>query len=268
MTQNKLRLVAMKCIVAAACVGAGAAVVAQQRHSAPAVKNVSIVLADSLPASQSADADIAAKYEACKNVIQSLVDSYDKGDAAAAKSQLYFGPDANPQLAKITPTLMDVDFAVYRLQKDSVSRFGPHAMGLHTHWSPSVFMLLEVMPRLDASQCRVIGDEVSLMPTTDSDRWPHAPLYFHNVDGVWKLDFGRTFKIDFHARRRHSVPGETRDQALCAGEKLFIDENNAISDDLENGKIDHVGKVQARLDGIQADLIREFAEINVNTSPK
>jgi hypothetical protein len=202
-------------------------------------------------------------------VLQSLIDSYDKNDAAAAKADLYFGPDANPQLSKIVPTLIDVDFAVYRMQKDAVSRFGPHAMGLDTNWGPSLYMLLDLMPRLDASGCRVIGgNEVSIMPSGDGDRWPRAPLYFHNVDGIWKLDFGRTFKIDFHARRRHSVPGETRDQSLCAGETIFLNGYNVVSEDLENGKIDDVGALQGRLDKVMAELIREFSEINVNTSPK
>ncbi|HEY1922760.1 MAG TPA: sigma-70 family RNA polymerase sigma factor [Tepidisphaeraceae bacterium] len=264
MTQGKLKLVTMKLILAAACVGAGAAVVVQEKHSETPAKTSPIILADSLPA----DADVAAKYQACRDVFQTLIDSYDKGDAAAAKSRVYFGPDANPVLAKIVPTLIDVDFAVYRLQKDAVARFGPHAMGLSTNWGPSVFMLLNVMPRLDASGCRVVGDDVSLMPTASVNDWPRAPLYFHNVDGVWKLDYGRTVKIDFHARRRHSVPGETRDQALCAGEKIFIDGYNAVSDDLESGKITDVGTLQGRLDGVLSDLIKAFPEINVNSGPK
>jgi len=273
MAQNKLKLVAMKCVLAAACVGAGAAVVVQQTRSVTPAAPASIVLADSLPASQTANAPgVEPQYQACRHVLQSIIDAYDTGDAAAAKSQLYFGPDANPQLVKVTPVLVDVDLAVYRLQKDAVARFGAHAMGLNTYWGPSVIQMVDLMARIDAKDCRVLGDRVVITPAapvfSTNGVWPHAPLYFHNVDGAWKLDYGRTFKIDIRARRRHPIPGETREQALCDGEKLFMDGINVISDELENGKIDDAGKLQERIYGVMADLTKQFSDIGVQSGPK
>ncbi len=272
MIQNKLRLVAMKFILAAACVGAGAAVVVQEKRSEPAVNNVPIVLADSLPASQTANADADANYQACRGVLQAIVDSYDKGDAAAAKSQLYFGPDADAQMRNILPTIVDVDFTVYRLQKDAIARFGAHAMQLNTFWTPAAVGLAEIMARIDAKDCRRTGDEIAAMPAAPvyagDGVWPRAPLYFHNVDGVWRLDYGRTFRIEFRARRRHPVAGETREQTLCEGEKIFADEYNAISDDLEKGKIDDAGKLQLRIFTVMADLTKQFPDISVNSKPR
>jgi RNA polymerase sigma factor (sigma-70 family) len=273
MTQNKLKLVAMKCILAAACVGAGAAVVVQEKRSEPPAVRSSVILADSAPSSLSANAPgVEAQYEACRQVLQSMIDAYDRGDAAAAKSQIYLGPDANSQLGKIMPMLIDVDLAVYRLQKDAVARFGAHAMGLNTYWTSSVITLEELMDRIDAKDCRPRGDELIITPAApifSSDGvWPHAPLYFHNVDGAWKLDYGRTFNTEFRARRRHPIPGETREQALCEGEKIFIDGFNVVSDDLEKGKIDDVGKLQERIFGVMADLTKEFPDMSVNNRPR
>jgi hypothetical protein len=272
MTQNKLKLVAMKCIMAAACVGAGAAVVVQQRHSEEPAKNVSIVLADSLPASQSADADGEANYQACRGVLQAIFDSYDKGDEAAAKSQLYFGPDADPPMRKILPTIVDVDFTVYRLQKDAIARFGAHAMQLNTFWTPSSVGLAEIMARIDAKDCRRTGDEITAMPAApvyaSNGVWPHAPLYFHKVDGAWKWDYGRTIRIEIRARRRHPIAGETREQTLCAGEQVFIDGYKAIANDLEQGKIDDPGKLQIRIFEVMAGLMKQFPDITVNSPPR
>jgi RNA polymerase sigma factor (sigma-70 family) len=271
-TQNKLKLVTIKCVLAAACVGAGAAVVVQETHSEPSAKNVPIVLADALPASQTADAEIEAKYQACRNVLQSMIDAYDQGDAAAVTSQIYLGPDANPQLGKLVPMLVDVDLAVYRLQKGAVARFGAHAMGLNTFWTPSAVGIRELMVRIDNKDCRLMGDELAATPAapvySSDGAWPRAPFYFHNVDGAWKLDYGRTFNVEFHARRSHPIPGETRVQAFCEGEKIFVDGFNIISDDLENGKIDDAGKLQVRIFGVMADLTKEFPDISVNCKPR
>ncbi len=172
MTKNKLRLVTIKFIVAAACVGAGAAAVVQKTEQ-PA-ENVPIVLADSLPAPQ-ADAGLKAQYQTCRHVLQTMIDAYDRGDAAAVKSQIYLGPDANPQLTKIVPLLVDIDLAVYRLQKDAVARFGAGAMGLNTYWTPSAVGIRELMARIDAKDCRLMGNEFAVTPA--------APVY--SSDGVW-----------------------------------------------------------------------------------
>jgi RNA polymerase sigma factor (sigma-70 family) len=270
-TQNKLKLVAIKCVLAAACVGAGAAVVAQETRSATPAAHPSVILADSVPAAQTAAPTIEAQYQSGRDVLQSIIDAYDRGDAAAAKSRLYFGPDAKPQMVKIVPVLVDVDFAVYRLQKAAVARFGAHALGLNTFWGPSVMMLVELMPRIDVKDCRMVGDAIVITPSApvfSNNGWPHAPLYFHNADGVWKLDYGRSFKTDYHARRRHPIAGETREDALCAGEKIFMNGYNAISDDLENGKINDSGQVQQRIYGLMVELTKEFPEISVNTGPR
>ncbi len=95
-----------------------------------------------------------------------------------------------------------------------------------------------------------------------------APLYFHNIDGFWKLDYGRTFNMDYRARRRHTIPGDTREQAFCEGEKIFVDGYNLISDDLEKGKIDDAGALQLRIFGVMADLTKEFPDISVNCKPR
>lgn len=273
MAQNKLKLVAIKCVLAAACVGAGAAVVTQATRSATPATQPSVILADSIPASQTANPPgIEAQYQACRQVFQLTIDAYDAGDAAAAKSQLYFGPDAGSRMVTIVPVLVDVDFAVYRLQKAAVARFGAHAIGMNAYWSPTVIMLVAVMPRIDAKECRSLGDTIVLTPAapsySHSGAWPRAPFYFHNAQGVWKLDVGRTFKISYNARRRQPIPGETREQAFCAGEKIFVDGFNAISDDIEHGRIDDAGTVQKRIDDVMVDLTKQFSDIGVQSGPR
>ena len=213
-----------------------------------------------------------AKYEACRQVFVSMIDAHDSDDAAAFNSQLYFSPSADPRLVRIAPTLIDLDLAVYRVQKAAIARFGAHAIGLRFYWTTTVVSFEDLLSRVERKDARISGDTVIFNPSEPffprDGIWPRAPVYFHNDNGIWKLDVARTVQIQFHFRRRVPVQGETEEQTLVAGEKGFTDAMNAISQDIENGKVESAGELQKRLDGTVIGMAMMFSVGDVNIVQK
>jgi RNA polymerase sigma factor (sigma-70 family) len=212
------------------------------------------------------------KYAACRQVLLSMVDAHDNDDAAAFNSQLYFSPSADPRLVAIAPILIDVDLAVYRVQKAAIARFGAHEVGMRYYWTTTVVTFEDLLSRVERKDARILGDTVIFNPSEPffarPGVWPRAPVYFHNDNGVWKVDVARTVRIQFHFRRRVPIQGETEEQAMVAGEKGFTDSMNAISQDIENGKVDSAGELQKRLDGEIIGMAMMFSVTDVNWGPK
>jgi hypothetical protein len=230
------------------------------------------------PATAVADAGAAApqtddaKYLACRQVLEAIIDAHDNDDAAAFKSLLYFSPTADPQLARLTPIFIDVDLAVYRVQKAAIAQFGARAMDMRFYWTTSVMGLEDVLSRFERKDAQVSGDTVVITPSEPffprPGIWPRAPIYFRNIGGVWKIDVARTVQVKVSFRRRVPLAGETADQTLAAAEKSFIDSMTAISNDTASGQIESAGKLQRRLDGAIIGVALTFSDFTVNFTPK
>jgi RNA polymerase sigma factor (sigma-70 family) len=220
------------------------------------------------PADVQSDED---KYQACRQVLVSIIDAHDRDDAAAFKSQLYFSISADLRLVRTMPVLVDLDLAVYRLRKDAIARFGAHAMGLNFYSADTVFTLEDLLSRVERKDAQVSGNTVIFNPSPSflgQGNWPRGPLYFHKADGVWKLDVARSLRFKFRFRRRAPLQGETEEQTQVAAEKALTDSFNAISDDTERGKIETAGELQRRLDGAIVGLAMAFSDFSVDMGPK
>jgi hypothetical protein len=225
----------------------------------------------SSPAAEAPGQSDDSTYQACRQVLTSIVDAHDRGDAEAFKSQLYLPNSADPRLVRSVPIMIDTDLAVYRLQKAAIARFGAHAMGINFYSGNTVFTLEDVLSRIGPKGMQIVGDTAILNPSPafphQSD-WPRGSIYFHNVDGVWKFDVARSLRFDFQFRRRVPIPGETDEQRFVAVEKSLLGSLNAICDDTEAGKIENAGELQKRLDGAVIGLGMVFSDFNVNVGPR
>jgi hypothetical protein len=266
MLRSKLSIVTAKFVLAAACVGT-AATVAVEKTRPPATKPP-VILADvAAPAAQP-----EAEYQACQQVLQSVVDAYDNEDPSAADAQLYFGPDADPQLVHLGPPLLDGDVAAYRVQKDAIAKFETHAMGVNYYESTVAVTLDELLGRIGPSDFSLNGDTLVINPPapfpSHLGAWPKAPMYFHKVGADWKLDAGRTFKLVFEIRRRIPIPGETREQTAAAYIKDFTNAYNVVADDIEQNKITSAAEVQKRLDGAVIGFSMRYSQFSILLRPK
>jgi RNA polymerase sigma factor (sigma-70 family) len=213
-----------------------------------------------------------SKYQACRQVLATIIDAHDCDDASAVNSLLYFSTSADPLMVRLTPKLVDIDLAVYRLQKAAIARFGTREMELNFYWDSSIVTLGDLLSRVDRKDAQVLGDTVIFHPLAPlSPRpgiWPSAPFYFHNSDGVWKFDVARTLRYQIELRRRIPIQGETYDQTIVAAEGAFLHSLNEISDDTERGKLENVGELQKRLNGAIAGIAIEFSDFTVQTIPR
>ncbi|MGA2440399.1 MAG: sigma-70 family RNA polymerase sigma factor [Tepidisphaeraceae bacterium] len=220
------------------------------------------------PAALQSDED---KYQACRQVLVSIIDAHDRGDAAAFRSQLYFPISADPRLVRSMPLIVDVDLAIYRLQKTAIARFGAHAMGLNFYSGNTVFTLEDILTRVERKDAQISGDTVIFNPSPSflgQGVWPRGAVYFHNADGVWKFDVPRTLRFQFRFHRRVPIQGETEEQTEFAAEKAIVDAANAIADDTEHGKLASAGELQRRLDGAIVGLAMVFSDFSVDAGPK
>jgi RNA polymerase sigma factor (sigma-70 family) len=213
-----------------------------------------------------------SKYQACRQVLESIIDAHGRNDAGAINSLLYFSTSADPMMVRLTPKLVDVDLAIFRLQRAAMVRFGTREMELNFNWDSSVVTLRDLLSHVDRKDSQVLGDTVVFDPSAPlSPRhgiWPNAPFYFHKADGVWKLDVARTLQYQFEFRRRVPIPGETYEQTIASAEAAYLDSLNAISDDTERGKLENVGELQQRLNGAIAGIATKFSEFTIETIPR
>ncbi len=226
------------------------------------------VAAPAAPATLPGDGD----YQACQQVLQAVIDAYDNEDPSAAQAQLYFGPDADPNLVLFTPPLLEMDMEVYRVQRDALAKFGAHALSLSFYDTTTAAMFDELLARLGAHDYRLSGDTLVIKPpapfATHSVAWPRAPIYFRKIAGQWKLDVGRTFRITFRVVRHVPVPNETVEQRDLAYVKSFEDGFKAIAQDIEEGNITSAADVQKRMDGVIIGFSFAYSDFSVNCGPR
>lgn len=225
------------------------------------------------PVAPAAPVDPAeATYQACRQVLVTMIDAHDHDDAAGLLAQIYVSPSADPLIARILPTLVDIDLSVYRAQQAAIARFGAHAVGVRWYWTTTVVTLEDLLTRIDRRRTAINGDAAWISPAPPffppQGIWLDAPIYFRNDNGVWKVDLSRTLKFTYQFRRRIPVQGETQEQAMMAGEKGVLDQVNSITQDINSGKIASVGELQKRLDGVPIGLALMYSVANVNIVPR
>ena len=214
-----------------------------------------------------------AKYQACRQVLTSIIDAHERGDAEAYKSCLYLSDSADPRLVGSLPVLIDFDLALYRLEKAAFNRFGAQAFGVNFYSGNTnmVFLAEDLLARIERKDMRIVGDTVALTPAPPFPRggpWHRGSLYFVNVDGVWKLDVVRSLRFTLRFHRRVPVQGETDEQTLAAAEKSLIGSLNAICQDIEAGKISDAGQLQKRLDGAIIAVAMVFSDFDADVDPR
>ena len=265
MLRTRLSIITAKFVLAAACVGTAATVAIEKTHS-PAPE-FPVIFADVAPAAQTGDAD----YQSCVQVLQSIVDAYDNEDASAVESQLYFGPGADPQLARLEPAALDLNIAAYRIQKLAVARFEAHAMTINYYSQSLVGAIDELLGRIGPKDYDVVGDALVMHPAAPffahPDAWPKAPIYFRKVGPDWKVDAGRTFKLVYDVRLRVPIPGETREQTAAVYIKEMTDAFSAIAADIEHNNITSAAELQKRLDGVVIGMSFKYRDFNFSLGP-
>jgi RNA polymerase sigma factor (sigma-70 family) len=243
-------------------------VLADGAATAPAGNAVASPVADAAAPAPETD---NAKYLACRHVLEAIIDSHDSDDAAAFKSQLFISEEY-PEQARIIPILINVDMAVYRVQKAAITQFGAHAVDLRYYYPTSVMTFEDVLSRIERKDAIFSDDTGSLTPAEPffprAGIWPHSPIYFRKVDGVWKLDVNRTGRIQFKFTRRVPVPDETQEQAMAAAETLFVNAMNRIADSTASGQIENAGDLQRKLDGAIIGVALTFSNFSINVNPK
>jgi hypothetical protein len=274
MLQIKLSIVAAKCAATVACVAAATVAVQQSRTPQSPAPVVPLIAA---AASQAATAPPAARpgeaeYQACQETLQTIVDAFDNDDIEAAKAKFYIGPDTDRRLAQLEPLLLQTDFLAYRLQKDAIAQFGVHALTLNYYWSPTAFTLDELLSRIGPKDFHFSDDRLTINPPapflSHNGAWPKAPLYFQKIDGDWKLDLGRTFKLVVIAKRRVTKSGETVEKTAQDMISGFNNGYKVIVDDLEQHKFATAGDLQKRMDGMIVGMSFAYSEFNVDLQPK
>jgi RNA polymerase sigma factor (sigma-70 family) len=264
---TKLSVVIAKFVLAAACVGTAATVVVEKTHP-PALKSP-LILADVAPAptTQPGDAD----YQACQQVLQSIVDAYDNEDPSAVDAQLYFGPDADPLLERLEPAAINLNITGYRIEKDAVAKFGAHATTINYYNHSLVGAIDELLARIGPKDYSVVGDTLIMHPAAPffahPDAWPKAPIYFRKVGPDWKVDAGRTFKLVYNVRLRVPIAGETREQTAAVYIKALTDAFSAVAVDVEQNNITSAADLQKRLDGVVIGMSFKYRDFSVSLDP-
>jgi RNA polymerase sigma factor (sigma-70 family) len=275
MLQIKLTVVAAKCVATMACVAAAAVAVQETRTSnspAPVVPMIAAAAASQVSPPSAIARPGEAEYQACQQTLQAVIDAYDNDDIESAKAKFYLGPNADLQLTRLEPMLLQTDFLAYRLQKEAIAQFGVHALNLNYYWSATAFTLDELLSRIGPKDFHFSGDRLTITPPapflSHNGAWPKAPVYFQNIDGDWKLDLGRTFKLAITAKRRVSKSGDTLEKATQDVVTSFNNGYKAIADDLEQHKIATAGDLQKRLDGMIVGVSFGYSDFNIDLKPK
>ena len=261
----RAKLLALACVIAAASIGIVVVLAAasQLRSKAVAPPNA-MAMVNTPKDSKVADED----YTACCGVLKSIIDAYDRNDPPAVETLYYFKPGTDPKTIDAVDRIFELDVAAYRLSNAAISKFGMHGTLLITDMYTPPVMFLEILSRITPNDARVLSDDtVTMTPrgTAGPDTWPEKPIYFVRVDGVWKLDAGRTFRIAFHAIRHHAVPGETPQQTFGAATRQLVAAFDQISNDIEKGNIPDEPAAQRRLDVAWHELNLQFREFGCDT---
>jgi hypothetical protein len=224
------------------------------------------VMADATNTSKATETD----YNACCQVLKSIIDGYDHNNAAAVQALFYFKPGTDLKTIDVSDRMLELDVAAYWLANASLSHFGLHGSMLLTGDSTDAQMFLDALSQIGLQNARIMGNTLTITPPaiTGGSGWPQKPLYFARVENMWKFDAGRTFRLTFTAVRRQRIDGETPQQAFAAAIQLYSGLFNAIANDIEKGTIPDEAEAQRRVEAARGELIAQFRDFGCNTIPR
>jgi hypothetical protein len=261
-----IRRLAIQCSVAAALIGSEAVLAAPESYSMPAHHASALARTD-----PDATLNVPREdYNACYQVLKSIIDGYDHDDAAAVQALFYFKPGTDPKTVDLSDRMLEFDVTAYRLANAALSHFGMHGSMLRTGVTTNVKTLLDVLSQIGLQNARIMGDTLTITPPaiTGGSGWPQKPLYFVRIENSWRFDAGRTFRLTFTAVRRQRVEGETPEQTVAAAIHLLSAGLAAIADDIDNGNIPTEAEAQKRVYAVRDEMKNQFLDFGCNTSPR
>jgi RNA polymerase sigma factor (sigma-70 family) len=267
MIRVKAQMLAIPSAVAATCIATAVIIANGQPRSTtpPAIVPAAAALsAVSAPAAGNED------YDACCQIMHSIVDAYDKDDLATAQSLFYYPPGSDPKIVDGMYHILKLDVADYHLVNSAIGKFGMHGSLLVTEIGTDAALFQEILSRVSPGDARLSGDTLTITPpsTKGPNFWSGKPLCFVRVQGVWKLDASKTFRVITHAHRVHPVAGETEQQAFAVAIDMISQKFEDIADDIDQGRILDVVDAQRHVREAWIDLDKEFREFGCNTAPK
>jgi hypothetical protein len=227
----------------------------------PAVLTTPTTMADAADASQASEKD----YNDCCQVMKSIIDGYDRNDAAAVTALYYCKPGTDPKTVDAMGLILEWAVADYRLTSAATSRFGVHGAMIQTALETDPATFLSVLSRIGSQDAHSSGNAMTITPpaTTNSEGWP---IYFVKTQDVWKLDWTRTVRVTIRATRRKPIAGETARQTIAAAIHLLVNQFDAIADDIDKGNISDEAEAQRRVSAAWGDLDSQFRDFGVHSA--
>jgi RNA polymerase sigma factor (sigma-70 family) len=264
MSFARAKLLAIQCVIAGASIGTVAVLAHSESKAVPSHPSdrVLVAMADAAANSPAADAP-DADYNACCQVLQSIVDAFDRNDLAAVDALYYFKPGSDPKTTAVIHDIHEMQVANYRLKKAAVTRFGMHGTLLFTGVTTDAECWVEYLTRVGPQNARLAGDTLTITPSAHGFLdvgAGRATFNFLRDQGVWKLDAARSFSATFRAARRQPVAGESSVQTLAAAVDLIAGHFDAIADNIDKGNIADEAEVQRRVSATWDDLNSHFRE--------
>jgi RNA polymerase sigma factor (sigma-70 family) len=264
MSLARVKLLAIQCLIAGASIGTVAVLAHSESKIVPSHPSepVLVAMADAAPSNSAAD-EKDADFKACCQVMQSIVDGFDRNDLAAVDALYYFKPGSDPKTMAAVHDIHEMQVANYHLKKSALTRFGMHGTLLFTGVTTDAECWVEYLTRVGPQNARLAGDTLTITPSGHGFLdvgAGHATFYFLRDQGVWKLDAARSFYATFRAARRQPVAGESSVQTLAAAVDLIAGHFNAIADDIDKGNITDEAEVQRRVSATWDDLNSHFRE--------
>ncbi len=260
MSRARAKLLAIQCAVAGVCIGTVVVLAEPQLRSLSSERPAVVAMADATAAKNTAEED----YSGCCQTLKSIVDAYDRNDAAAAQKFFYFKPGADPNAIAGLNDFIGADVSVYHLATVNESRFGMHGTTLNIGLvSTNAVYIMDFLSRITPQSGRVTGDRVAITPAAPVGPYVGCwsnPIYFVRDNGVWKLDALRNFRLTFRAHRKRPVAGETPEQACAASIDLIVGRFNAIANDIEKGNIADELEAKRRVNAVFAEVDSLFRD--------
>ncbi len=264
MTRARAKLLAIQMAIAGGVIGTAVVLAAPEFRSALPTHPVAAPMTDAPGSTKVSDEE----YNACRGVLESIIDAYDHNDAAVAQALYYFKPGTDPGTIDAMNRILELDVAAYRLSNAAISKFGMHGTLLITDMYTPPVMFLEILSRISPKDVRAVdGNTLALTPreTAGQNTWPEKPIYFERSDGAWKLDAGRSFRITFRAVRHKPVARETPEQTFAAATRQLARQFDLIADDIDKGNVADVSVAQRRIDGAWHELNLQFRDFGCDT---
>jgi hypothetical protein len=219
-----------------------------------------VVMADAANTSDATETD----YNACRQVLKSIVDGYDHNNATAVKALYYCKPGTDPKTIDTLGVILELGVADYRLTSAASTRFGIHGAMIQTGIETDPATFLGVLSRITPQNAESSGNTLTITPpaTVNSTPWP---LHFVNAQG-WKLDWTRTVRVTVHAMHRKPIAGETPQQGFAAATHLLVSQFNSIADDIDKGNIPDETEAQRRITAAWEDMNSQFRDFWVRSS--